>query len=69
MGEVVTLPVIRIERSEGNGARDALIEIGKDCPFHVEEGIASNWADDVIMNLWMRGFKITPLEKTDALPE
>lgn len=36
--EIIVLPVIRIERCESNGAREALIEIGKNCPFHVEEG-------------------------------
>jgi hypothetical protein len=65
--EIITLPVVRIERCEGNGAREALIEIGGSCPFHVQEDIATNWAEDVLMKLWLRGFKVVPLDSTDEV--
>lgn len=65
--KIIVLPVIRIERSESNGAREALIEIGKNCPFHVEEEVAIHWADDILMNLWSRGFKAVPLNSTEEV--
>lgn len=42
--DIIILPMVRLERSDGNGAREALTEIGKNCPFHVQEDIATNWA-------------------------
>lgn len=65
--EIIVLPVIRIERCESNGAREALIEIGKNCPFHVEEDIAINWADDLLLHLAARGFIVAPLNSTDEV--
>lgn len=47
----------------GNGAREALIDIGENCPFHVDSEVAMHWADDVLMQLAMRGFKVVPLEE------
>jgi hypothetical protein len=65
--EIIKLPVVRIERSESNGAHEALIEIGRNCPFHVEEEVAAHWADDILMELWQRGFKVVPLNSTDEV--
>jgi hypothetical protein len=65
--EIIKLPVVRIERSESNGACEALIEIAKRCPFHIEEEIATHWADDILMELWQRGFKVVPLNSTDEV--
>jgi hypothetical protein len=65
--EIIVLPMVRVERCEGNGAREALIEIGKSCPFHVSKDVAINWADDVLMELWARGFKVVPLNSTDEV--
>ena len=48
----------------GNGAREALIEIGKACPFHVPHDIASDWADDLMLRLAGRGFVIVPVNST-----
>lgn len=58
--EIIDLPIVRIERNPGNGAREALIEIGQNCPFHVQNEIAMHWADDLLAELWARGFKVVP---------
>lgn len=65
MAEIVDLNSRRPLPNPGNGAREALIEIGKNCPFHVQEDIAHHWADDVLANLWGSGFKVVPLDPSD----
>lgn len=65
--EIIPLPLTRIERNPGNGAREALTEIGKNCPFHVQEDIAINWADDLLIHLAARGFIVAPLRSTDEV--
>ncbi|WP_316176249.1 hypothetical protein [Bradyrhizobium sp. SZCCHNRI1073] len=64
MAEVIAFPVP--ERPSGNGAREALIDIGKGCPFHVEADVAAHWADDVLIHLAFHGFKVVPLEPADG---
>lgn len=64
MSDVIPFPS-KVER-DGNGARQALTEIGKDCPFHIHEDIALNWADDLLLRLAARGFKVVPIEDGDA---
>lgn len=66
--EIIKLPVVRIERerSESNGAREALIEI-MNYPFRVEKEVSAHWADSVLMQLWSRGFKVVPLNSTDEV--
>jgi hypothetical protein len=44
-----------------NGAREALIEIGKNCPFHIRDEIAAYWADDLLTHLAAAGFVIIPV--------
>jgi hypothetical protein len=61
--EIIVLPVVRVERCEGNGAREALIEIGKGCPYHAQEDIASNWADELLIHLAARGYIVVPLDE------
>jgi hypothetical protein len=50
---------IKAKRPPGNGAREALIEIG------LQQGRSGNapayWAELVLMDLWARGFKVVPL--------
>lgn len=65
MVDVIDLNSRRPLPNPGNGAREALIEIGKDCPFHVQDDLASYWSDDVLIRLWERGFKVVPLEEKD----
>jgi hypothetical protein len=63
--EIITLPIVRIERSDSNGACEALTEIGNACPFHIDEDDAIHWAEDILMRLWDRGFKVVALDSTD----
>lgn len=51
---------------DGNGASEALIDIVKDLPFRVPDNISGAWADQVLMELWSRGFKVVPLEPTNG---
>ncbi len=61
----MTAVVISFPRAEGNGAREALIEIGGNCPFHVPSDFTISWAEDVLMELWAHGFKVVPLDGTE----
>lgn len=65
MSEIVNLNDRRPPPNAGNGAREALIEIGKNCPFHMRDEIAPHWADDLLANLWANGFKVVPLDPSD----
>ena len=65
MSDVIDLNSRRPPPNPGNGAREALIEIGKDCPFHVQDNLAAYWSDDVLIRLWERGFKVVPIEEKD----
>lgn len=58
----MTADIIPMPERKGNGAREALVEIGKNCPFHVQEDVASCWADDVLLRLAARGFMVVPME-------
>jgi hypothetical protein len=64
--EIIDLKGRQRERDNGNGAREALIEIGRNCPFHEPHDVAINWAEDVLMELWARGFRVVPIEKQEA---
>lgn len=59
--EIIDLPIVRIERERGNGARDALIEIGVDLP-DTDAGSAGLWADWLLAEMWARGFKVVPVD-------
>lgn len=58
---VIELQFRKPAQDKGNGAREAMVEIGENCPFHVPSDVAMHWADDVLMQLAMRGFKVVPL--------
>jgi hypothetical protein len=60
--DVIDLAARRPEQSPGNGAREALIEMAAELPYCPERYICEAWADDVLMKLWMRGFKVVPLD-------
>jgi hypothetical protein len=49
------------ERDKGNGAREAMIEHILECP-NVSQSDAEAWADFTLADLWLRGFKVVPLE-------
>lgn len=61
--EVIDFPA-RIE-PVSNGAREALVDIGQGCPFHVDSDVVMHWADDVLMELWARGFMVVPINAAD----
>lgn len=66
MGDVIDLATRRTPPNPGNGAREVLIEIGKNCPFHVQHDIAMHWADDLLAELWACGFKVVPLDGAES---
>jgi hypothetical protein len=45
----------------GNGAREALIEVAETLPNTSRED-AEKWADWVLAEYWLRGFKVVPIE-------
>lgn len=65
----MTAQIINLRGSEravnpptlGNGAREALIEIGTELPNATAED-AARWADWLLAEFWSRGFKVVPLE-------
>ena len=60
--EIIQLPVVRIERNSGNGARTALIEIAETLR-DTDTSAASVWTDWLLMELAARGFKVVPLDE------
>lgn len=56
--KIINFPVA----SPGNGAREALIETALTLPNDTGENDAAAWADWILGELWMRGFKIVPME-------
>jgi hypothetical protein len=59
--------VVAFPRNPGNGAREALIAIAETLPSTLESpNDALCWSDWLLCELWDRGFKIVPLEPSDA---
>lgn len=58
--KIIDLPGLRIERSAGNGAREALIEVGELLP-NTSSADAMRWADWVLGEFWICGFKVVPV--------
>jgi len=56
MGDVVPL----VRECRGNGAREALIDI---------VGPHGKVVDGLLADLWLRGFKIVPLDDADHEPQ
>jgi hypothetical protein len=51
-------------RNPGNGAREALIEVGVGLP-NTGEDDARRRADWMLAELWSRGFKVVPLDGSE----
>jgi hypothetical protein len=45
----------------GNGAREAMIAHILECP-NVSQADAEAWADFTLADLWVRGFKVVPVD-------
>jgi hypothetical protein len=51
----------------GRTARDALIALAETLPSTIDNpDNVSRWADWILTNLWIRGFKAVPLEPSDT---
>ena len=59
--EIIDLPVVRIGRNRGTGAREALIDVAIDLP-KTSLSDAEKWADWLFAELWSRGFKVVPVD-------
>ncbi len=60
--EIIDLVAMQRARNPGNGAREALIDIVSDLPFMVDQRVAAAWAEQLLMELWVRNFKIVTIE-------
>ena len=61
MAEIVDLDSRRLPPNPGNGAREALIEMFASTNVKDPE----SFADCLLAEMWLRGFKIVPLEPSD----
>jgi hypothetical protein len=61
--EIIDLPVVRIERHRGNGAREALIAHAVEEFANTTQDDAEKWADFTLAAMWARGFKMVPVEE------
>lgn len=53
--------------AHGRTARDALIALAETLPSTIDNPTdAACWADWILTNLWIRGFKAVPLEPSDT---
>jgi hypothetical protein len=60
--EIIDLMGRQLAENPSNGARKALIAIVSDQFSTEDPRFAQSWAEYVMMELWMRGFKIVPIE-------
>lgn len=66
MGEVVEFPQAGVAACPGNGAREALVEVASGrCPICGDKGTGGTWADWILAELWVRGYKVVPLSAAD----
>ena len=63
--EIIDLKAKHRSRNPGFVAREVLIEIVSDLPFMVDQRVAAAWAEQVLMELRIRKFKIVPIESGD----
>lgn len=61
--EIIDLPMVRIERSRGNGAREALIAHAVEEFNNTTQDDAEKWADFTLASMWARGFKMVPVDE------
>lgn len=59
--EIIDMPRREPVRNPGNGAREALIEVGFLLP-DTSPADAARWADWLLAEFWARGFKVVPVE-------
>lgn len=60
--EIIDLPVVRVERNPGNGARETLIAHAVEEFANTTAEDAEKWADFTLASLWARGFKLVPVD-------
>jgi hypothetical protein len=60
--EIIDFPCGGPVRNPGNGAREAVVEIGLELPNDTQRREAEMWADWLLAELWIRGFKVVPVE-------
>jgi hypothetical protein len=60
--------VVEIKRESGNGAREALIDVLRDHRGYLTRSSDGEGCDVVLAQLWMRGFKVVPLDDTEGDP-
>lgn len=58
--QIIDLP-FKGSRFPGNGAREAMIDVGQALPNTSTED-AARWADWMLGEMWIRGFKVVPVE-------
>lgn len=54
------------ERNEGNGAHEAMLDHIKELP-NITQQDAEAWVTYTLADLWMRGFKVVPLERCEMV--
>jgi hypothetical protein len=59
--DIIVLRTERMELNRGNGAREALTDIGEHLPNTSTED-AALWGDWLLAELWARGFKVVPVD-------
>lgn len=47
--------------TDGNGAREALIELARALPVDIGRPLAELWTDAILKELWVRGFMVVPV--------
>lgn len=48
--------------SSGNGAREALIDMALTLPTDTNDREMEMWSDWILVQLWLRGYKVVPFE-------
>jgi predicted RNA-binding protein len=62
VGEVIMLPVVRVERQD-DGAREALIDVFLECACNApSDPDAIESADVLLIELAVRGYKVVPID-------
>jgi hypothetical protein len=59
--DIIPFPGRTCEIRESNGAREAMIEHMSELSDCARED-SERWADYTLADLWMRGFKLVPIE-------
>lgn len=62
MADIITLPVVRVERQEGNGALETVRRYFEHYSSNTPVVDDILPADHFLMWLWAEGFKVVPLD-------